>query len=199
MDFQDVVRRRKMVRRFLDRPVPVAAVERMVANAVRAPSAGFSQGWAFVVLQGGDETALFWDAIADPDWLAGRARDGVAGAPVIIVPLANKQAYLERYREPDKAYAGMQEESSWPAPFWDIDVGMASMLILLTAVDEGLGALFFGMPARHDELRTALGYPPEYRPIGAIAVGWPDPADEPSPSLERGRRPAADVVHFGRW
>ena len=193
-----MVRRRKMVRRFLDRPVPAAVVERMMANAPRAPSAGFSQGWAFVVLQGAAETGLFWDAIADPDWVAGR-RDGVAGAPVVIVPLANKQAYLDRYREPDKAYAGMQDESSWPAPFWDIDTGMASLLVLLTAVDEGLGALFFGIPSRHDELRAALGYPAGYRPIGAIAVGWPDPADIPSPSLERGRRPAAEVVHFGGW
>ena len=198
MEFQEVVRRRKMVRRYLDRAVPSAAIERIVGNAQRAPSAGFSQGWAFVVLEGPVETALFWDAIADEDWLAGR-RDGVAAAPVIIVPLANKQAYLQRYREPDKAYAGMQDESAWPAPFWDIDVGMASMLMLLTAVDEGLGALFFGIPAGHDELRAALGYPPEYRPIGALAIGWPDPADQPSPSLKRGRRAAADVVHYGRW
>src|SRR4051794_22127000 len=187
-----------MVRRYLDRPVPPAALERILASAQRAPSAGFSQGWAFVVLQGPDETAVFWQAIADEDWLAGR-RDGVATAPVIIVPLANKQAYLERYREPDKAYAGMQDESAWPAPFWDIDVGMASMLMLLTAVDEGLGALFFGIPGGHDALRAALGYPPEFRPIGALAIGWPDPADQPSPSLKRGRRAPAEVVHYGRW
>ena len=198
MQFQDVVRRRKMVRRYLDRPVPRDAVERIVDNAQRAPSAGFSQGWAFVVLQGADETGVFWEAIADEDWLAGR-RSGVASAPVIIVPLANKQAYLDRYREPDKQYAGMQDEASWPAPFWDIDVGMASLLMLQTAVDEGLGALFFGIPARHDELRAALGYPAEFRPIGAIAVGWPDPADQPSPSLKRGRRPTEAVVHWGRW
>ena len=198
MEFQDVVRRRKMVRRYLDRPVPGEAVARIVSNAQRAPSAGFSQGWAFVVLQGAEQTARFWEAIADEDWLAGR-RDGVAGAPVIIVPLANKQAYLDRYREPDKAYAGMQDESAWPAPFWDIDVGMASMLMLLTAVDEGLGALFFGIPAGHDRLRAALGYPADFRPIGALAVGWPDPADTPSPSLKRGRRSLDEVVHYGAW
>ena len=73
------------------------------------------------------------------------------------------------------------------------------MLILLTAVDEGLGALFFGIFDQHlDAFRTAFGVPPAYRPIGAIAVGHRAP-DVPSPSLLRGRRPQDEVVHHGRW
>ena len=51
MEFSDVVRGRRMVRRYDSaRPVPVEVVERCLANAVRSPSAGFSQGWDFVVL-----------------------------------------------------------------------------------------------------------------------------------------------------
>ena len=51
MEFSEVVRRRRMVRRFdPDRPVEREAVLRALRTAVRAPSAGFCQGWDFVVL-----------------------------------------------------------------------------------------------------------------------------------------------------
>ena len=72
------------------------------------------------------------------------------------------------------------------------------MAMLLTAVDEGLGALFFGVFDGLAALRAAFGIPDDWNPIGAVAVGWPAP-DEPSPSLRRGRRRLDDVVHRGRW
>ena len=59
MEFQDVVRRRRMIRTYADRPVDRAVVDRMLSNAVRAPSAGFSQGWAFLVLDTPDDLARF--------------------------------------------------------------------------------------------------------------------------------------------
>lgn len=199
MEFQDVVRRRRMVRNFADRPLPAATVDRILANAQRAPSAGFSQGWAFLVLEGRDETGRFWDAT----FPVGTDRDGfrwqgLFDAPLIVVPLSHKDAYLERYAEPDKGWAD-RDEARWPVPYWDIDTGMAALLMLLTAVDEGLGALFFGIfPARMAGFRAAFGVPDAYTPIGAIAIGYPLP-DEPSPSLTRGRRPSGDVIHRGRW
>ena len=77
---------------------------------------------------------------------------------------------------------------------------MAAMLILLTAVDAGLGALFFGVPAQKIELlRSTFGIPAELQPIGTVAIGYAKPNDRPSPSLTRGHRPAADVIHRGRW
>ncbi|MCA1846429.1 MAG: nitroreductase family protein, partial [Actinobacteria bacterium] len=60
MDFEDVVRRRRMVRNFEDRPVPGDVVERLVANALRGPSAGFSQGFELLVLNGPEETGRYW-------------------------------------------------------------------------------------------------------------------------------------------
>jgi nitroreductase len=198
MDFQDVVRTRRMVRRYADRPVDPAVVERMLANAVRAPSAGFTQGWAFLVLQGPDEVSRFWSATSDPEasnpWL-----DGMRTAPVVVVPLASKAAYLERYAEPDKHRD--LERNRWPVPYWYVDAGMASLLILQTAVDEGLGACFFGVPGdRLDPFRTEFGVPAEFTPVGAITVGHraDDPGAAGSPS-RRARRPLEDVVHRGGW
>ncbi len=198
MEFQDVVRKRRMVRSFLSRPLPPEVVERIIANAQRAPSAGFSQGWAFLILQGDSETRQYWDAVGPTDADAFRWQD-LFKAPLLVVCLSNKQAYLDRYAEADKGWTD-RSESHWPAPYWDIDTGMAALLILLTAVDAGLGALFFGVPPEKiATLRRTFGIPEEYSPIGTVAVGYARPDDPPSPSLKRGHRPEADVIHHGRW
>src|ERR671935_1568386 len=141
MDFQDVVRKRRMVRSFGRQPIPPETVRRIVRNAQRAPSAGFSQGWAFLVLQGEEQTSKYWDTIGPepPDQFAWQ---NLYNAPLLVVCLSHKAAYLDRYAEPDKGWTD-RSEAHWPAPYWDIDTGMAAMLILLTAVDAGLGALFF--------------------------------------------------------
>jgi nitroreductase len=198
MDFQDAVRARKMCRSFDDRPIPAAILDRLLANATKAPSAGFSQGWGFVVLEGREQTDTFWDLTSDEDWRDVPDWPNLTKAAVIILPLAHKQAYLDRYSEPDKAAAGLQSEEAWKVPYWLVDTAFASMLVLLTASDAGLGALFFGIFRGERELLEALGVPEGYQPIGAIALGWPAP-DRPSPSLKRGHRPAEEVIHRVRW
>ena len=198
MEFQEVVRRRRMVRNFEDRPIPAEVLDRILANALHAPSAGFSQGWAFLVLEGRTQTARFWSTTFADEHRADFTYDGLFQAPVVIVCLSHKQAYLDRYAEPDKGWTD-KAESHWPVPYWDIDTGFAALLMLLTAVDAGLGALFFGIFPEHiDALRQNFGVPDAYSPIGAIAVGYGAP-DTPSPSLERGRRAADQVVHRGRF
>jgi nitroreductase len=198
MEFQDVVRKRRMVRSFQRRAIPAEIVERILKNAQRAPSAGFSQGWAFVVLEGEAEVQRYWEAVGPDDRAAFQWQD-LYNAPLLIVCLSNKAAYLDRYAEPDKGRAD-RSESHWPAPYWDIDTGMAAMLILLTAVDTGLGALFFGVPARKvDTLRQTFGIPAALQPIGTVALGYAKAVDPPSPSLKRGHRPERDVIHRGRW
>jgi nitroreductase len=198
MDFQDVVRRRRMVRNFdQTKPLDPAIVERMLENALHAPSAGFSQGWGFLVLSTPEDVARYWKATVEDEfrdsWLS-----AMTNAPVLIVALSNKQAYLDRYAEPDKGWAD-KDESRWPVPYWDIDTGMAALLMLLTATDEGLGACFFGIPpVKTASFRHEFGVPDTYQPVGVIAVGHRLP-DKKSPSLKRGRRGRDEVVHRGQW
>jgi hypothetical protein len=119
-------------------------------------------------------------------------------APLLIVCLSNKSQYLERYALPDKGWAD-RDETRWPVPYWDIDAGMAGLLILQTAVDAGLGAVFFGIFDQAG-FRAAFGVPDEYTAVGTIAIGHKAPTDRPSPSLKIvGKRAAADVVHRGQW
>lgn len=199
MEFQDVVVRRRMVRDFSDQPVARPLLEQLMANATRIPSAGFSQGYAFVVLSEPGQRRLFWETTSGPGWRGESESVPLTRAPVVIIPLAHKQAYLERYALPDKAHTPLSDEAHWPAPYWDIDTGFAVMLILLTAVDLGLGALFFGIFSGEQALMAALGVPPGYRPIGAIAVGHPTPGERSRPELPTGRRRLGEVVRWERW
>ncbi len=198
MEFQDVVRRRRMVRSYADRPVDPAVVDRCLANATRAPSAGFSQGWAFVVLDDPDDVDRFWKCTADPStpssWLAGMMR-----APVIVLPCSSKTAYLERYAEPDKGWAD-RDESRWSMPFWHLDAAMASLLILQTVTDEDLGACYFGIPPdRLDEVRDEFGIPDTHEPIAAITIGHRADGSATGSPTRRHRTPLTDVVHRGGW
>ncbi len=187
-----------MVRSFEPHALPSDVVERILRNAQRAPSAGFSQGWAFLVFEGQAQTRQYWAAVGpdDPDAFGW---PDLFNAPLLIVCLSNKTAYLDRYAEPDKSRTD-RSESHWPAPYWDIDTGMAAMLILLTAVDAGLGALFFGVrPGKVGLLRESFGIPPELQPIGTVAIGYHKPNDRPSASIKRGRRSTAEIIHRGHW
>lgn len=199
MDLIDAVSRRRMVRRFdPDRDVPLDSVRRLVELAQRAPSAGHTQGWDVLALTDPRDRARFWEVTrersGEPDaWLR-----GVSAAPVLLVMLADPTAYLDRYAEPDKGWTD-RSLARWPIPYWDTDTAMAAMIVLLGAVDSGLGALFFGVPAaRHEELKTAYAVPPGRRIVCVIALGH-EAQRVKSPSLKRGRRPLGDVLHLGRF
>jgi nitroreductase len=206
VEFSEVVRRRRMVRSYTDEPVDPAVVERALEHATRAPNAGFSQGWAFVVLDRPEDTRRFWVASSD-DAGSGDRRDrwlaGMMTAPVVIVPCSVKSAYLDRYAEPDKGWTDRAEER-WPMPFWDLDTAMAALLILQTATDAGLGACFFGIvPDREVEVRRALGLPDagDPHPIGAITIGHPAARGTGAAGSagRRRRTPWTEVAHRGRY
>ncbi len=173
MEFQEVLRRRRMVRSFVDRPLDPAAVDRILDCGRRGPSAGFTQGFEFLVLEGPGQTGRFWEATRsaddrdDPEWA------GLLRAPLLIVPLAHREAYLDRYAEADKGWTD-KDEARWPVPYWLVDTSFAALLILLAVVEEGLGALFFSIEGI-DGFRRAFDVPAGYEPVGGIAVGHPAP------------------------
>lgn len=192
------MRRRHMVRRFDPRvPVSSETVRDLVDLATRAPSAGFSQGWDYLALLGPGQTGAFWAATASAEEPDGWLR-GMMTAPALVLCLSHPDAYLDRYAAPDKGWTDRSTEH-WPVPYWDTDVAMGAMIMLLGAVDAGLGALFFGVPVEaHGAVKEAFGIPETRRIVGVVALGTEVPHPR-SPSLRRGRRPLADVLHVGRF
>ena len=198
MELRDAIRRRRMVRNYdPDRPVPRETVDGLLELAIRAPSAGFSQGWRFLVLDRPAATERYWAATREPgppdSWLTGMTR-----APVLIVALSDKSIYLDRYAEPDKGWTD-RSESRWAMPYWHVDTGMAALLILLGAVDEGLAGCLFGVPStKWDGLRAAFSIPAGLDPVAVISLGYPA-ADSRSPSLRRGRRRIDEVTAYNTF
>jgi nitroreductase len=199
MEFRDVVRHRRMVRRFDQRPVPRDVIDRIIDIGRRAPSAGFSQGLELLVLDTPETVASFWETTRDPEF--GWESETVAHGPtVLILPLPDPKRYLERYAQPDKIEFGMDEEANWPVRFWEIDAAMASMLMLLAAVDEGLGGWFFGITYGERGLLDGFGVPTHLRPIGILGIGHLAEDEEPSGSwMKRRRRPLDEQIHRNGW
>jgi nitroreductase len=173
-ELDKVIRKRKMIRKYdQTREVPDKIINKLIDNASRAPSAGHTQVQEFIVIK-------------DPNAkrklrLASVNQEQVEEAPVLIVVCSNTSRSIGRYGKRGKEFYSI------------IDGAFASMLILLTATNEGLGASFVG--AFNDEkVPEILGLPEHVRPIGIIALGYP--GEKPT-RLERIQ--SDNLVHYERW
>lgn len=172
---------------------------RVLEVARHAPSAGFSQGFDFIVLDAPDQIRRFLDVTEHPDFPY-EPDEFKDPPPVMVLAISNQPAYLERYSLPDKARFGLQNAETWPVPYWDVDTGMAVMLILLAAIEEGLGGWLFGLFYGEQALMRELGVPEGCRPIGVVALGYPVVDDQFDPTrYAKRRRSLESMVHFGRW
>jgi nitroreductase len=199
MEFNDVIRKRRMIHVFEARPVDPEVVDRLLDTARRGPSAGFSQGTDFLVLDDPSALARFWELTDDPRFP--REPGELDGAPpVLVVALSDPGRYLERYSRPDKIAFGLDRADAWPVKFWDTDTAMACMVLLLAAVDAGLGGWYFGIPYGEKEVRREFGVPADRNVIGVVALGHPGVDESPRGSAySLTRRPLDDMVHHNGW
>ena len=195
MEFLEVVARRRMVRNYTGSPVDREVLARIVETGRRSPSAGFSQGQAFVVVTDEADRRAIAELAGEAAYVEAGFDPWISRAPAHVVVCVSEEAYRRRYREADKMVDGREME--WPVPYWWVDAGAALQNLLLAAVDAGLAAGFLGIHALPG-LKDLLGIPGEYTPIGVVTVGHPAP-DRTSGSLRRGWRSAAEVIHWGRW
>lgn len=196
MEFRKVLAKRRMVRNYTDEPVDQAALQRVAEAATRAPSAGFSQGQAVVVVTDPEARRQIAAAAGEATYVAQGFDPWISRAPALLVLCVSEDAYHRRYQMPDKV-GDDGSEIEWPVPFWWVDAGASLMAVLLAAIDEGLAAGFLGVHAFTD-LRRLIGVPDEYSIVGVVTIGHPAP-DRRSSSLDLGRRPPATVIHHDAW
>jgi nitroreductase len=204
MDFAELMLARRMTRAFTDETVDDETLDRVLDLGRRVPSAGNTQGFDMVVLQGASQTARYWDVTLPQEKRATFRWQALLAAPVIVTVWADPAAYVARYDEPDKTRTGLGVGTdAWATPYWTVDASFAALGVQLAAQNEGLGVLFFGMFEHAEAVAHELGVPADREPIGTIALGWPLSdeilVDGAGRSARRPRRPLNDVVHKGQW
>ena len=164
--------------------------------ARRAPSAGFAQGVHFLVRP---EVVPTLDALGVTTWFAER-QPGVLSASLAVLVLADREAYVERYRQADKTGHGLETPEGWRIPYWLTDAAMAAQNLLLVAESHGRGALFIGVFRDPRPALSAWGVPESVDCVGVVLLGDRSPDDRPTGSPTRRRRePRESVVHLERW
>ena len=173
MEFDLVLKKRRMVRSFKDRQVDDVQILKLLKNAHRAPSAGFLQQQELVVIKNKETKAKLAEASVGQDF--------IAQAPVVIVVCSNTDRVVKRYGDRGVNFYSV------------IDGAFASMLILLTVVNEGLAACFVGA-FNDNEVSKILKLPKHVKPIGIIPVGY---ANEPPEKFER--ISLEEIVYYERY
>ena len=189
-----------MTRSFLTDSIPEGAIDELIDLASRAPSAGKSQGLHVIALQG-DSLVRFWD-VSFPEEARGNFKwPGLFNAPVVTLWLADPDAYVKRYAEPDKSHTGLgSSPNDWPTPYWTVDASMALGTFLLAVESAHLGALLFAVFNNVEHVREEFGIREPLQLLGAVAVGVPAHDDAPKGvSAVRPRRSVGEVVHRDKW
>jgi FMN reductase [NAD(P)H] len=201
MEFRDVLSRRRMVRHYVDEPVPEDALERIVNSVRRAPSAGFSQGQRLVVVTDSVQRRAVAGLLGEDKSVAEGYEPWLSSAPVHVVVCTREADYHERYRKEDKLVEG--NEIEWPVPYWFVDAGAAMMALLMAAIDEGFASGFLGVPVKKQaEFRRLLEIPDDVAVVGIATLGRPAPDPRWSASTSRATQPRRrpdEVVHWERW
>lgn len=164
MEFKELIAQRRSIRRFSDRPVPREVVDRLLAEALTAPSARNTRTTRFLVV---DDPAL----VARMADMRDYGSAFLKGAPLAVVVL------------------GETSESD----LWRENAAISATVLQLACVDEGLGSCWVhvhGRPRRKeapegekaaDYLRSFLPIPDSCEPLCAVAIGYSDFHPAPLP------------------
>lgn len=199
MEFRDVVQTRRMTRAFSGAAIANEILLDCINLALRAPSAGKSQGWHLLIFEN-DAVNQYWDIALPKPQREGFVFPNLLSAPVIMLSLADTNAYLSRYSEPDKTHTGLGGSLElWPAPYWTIDASFSTMTLLHALHDKGVSSLFFAH-ANEPQLRLAFEIPDSVQILGAIAAGYPtDDQPRSGRSASRPTREANEIIHHHKW
>jgi FMN reductase [NAD(P)H] len=196
--FYDLLKQRRAVRSYTGEPVPRETLERIARAARRGPNAGYSQGLRLLVVDG-PETIEALAAKQEEE----RSQEWFGKAAAHIFVLTREQDYHDRYNQPDKLAVTGGVEVIWPVPFWHVDAGAALMLVLLAALEEGLGAAVYGVTVEDDAgVRELLGIPDDLTIVVGVTVGRPaeDPDwDRATSAFSQRRRANDEVLKWNRW
>src|SRR6266567_7295478 len=172
MSLGNLLRRRRNVYGFISKAIPDQTLKLVLENAMHVPSAGFTQDFDFVVVREQTQKRKLAEAAREADYVRmGHAKsDFISAAPIVVVPCASKPRFESKYGAPAEKNARL--------PWWLIDSGFASLALILSAFEEGLGASFIGA-IDDQKVVEALSLPPDKSivPLAIVPMGYKSPAE----------------------
>src|SRR5918996_3120741 len=173
MDFDEVIKRRKMIREYQDRQISAELIRKLLKNAHRSPSAEHTQVQEFIVVIDPITKRKLCQASLE--------QRQVEDASVLIVVCSNTSRSVNRYGKRGTDFYSV------------IDGAFASMIILLSAINEGIGASFVGA-FEDNKVSRILGLPVHVKPIGIIALGYPAEKPERFDRIELN-----SLIHYEKY
>ncbi len=153
--------------------IPDSLINKILKNANKVPSAGHTQVQEFIIVRD--------PAIKKKLRQASVNQKYVEDAPVLIVVCSNTSRSVGRYGQRGRDFYSI------------IDGAFASMIILLSAVNEEIGAGFVGA-FEDDKISKILKLPEYVKPIGIITLGYPDESPAKLNRIEN-----EQLLHYDRW
>ena len=210
----------RSIRRLKPDPVPEELITRILDAAIRAPSGGDAQGWAFVVVRdpelrrqlgiiyrkASDIAEAVYAARGRPPHLSERqfARlmasgkhlwDHLGDAPVLLIPCSHASVLPPRETLPPHIAAGYRKELAYAERIRGASIYPAVQNILLACRGFGLGTVITTNHIRcEDEVKLLLGIPEDVSTWALMPIGWP--LDKFGPLT---RRPLEEISHADRW
>jgi nitroreductase len=210
----------RSIRRLKPDPVPEKLITRILDAAIRAPSGGNAQSWAFVVVRDSDlrhRLGVIYRKASDiaeavyaargrPPHLseqqyarlmaAGRHLwDHMGEAPVLLLPCSRRPVLPKREALPLDIGTGWEEEAAYAERIRGASIYPAVQNILLACRGLRLGTVVTTNHIRcEEEVKALLGIPEDVSTWALMPVGWP--IDKFGPLT---RRPLAEIVHADGW
>ena len=170
MEVFEIIRKRRSIRLYEEKPVEQEKLNRVLEAGRLAPSADNCQPWRFIVAAN-NEVKERLRVSYDEEWFI--------SAPVIIIGCA----------VPEEAWVRMDGQE-----YWMVDVAIAMQNMILVATELGLGTCWI---ADFDEeaARKTLKLPQSVRIVAMTPLGYP--AEEKRPV--RNRKSLSEIVHYDSW
>lgn len=184
MDIFEVIRTRRSIRRFKDKPVEDEKIRTLLEALRQSPSWSNLQCWRLIVVRDKitrekiSNLSYVESFFAPLGYKANPSRKGIAEAPVVIIACA------------DPSQSGVL----WNQPFYMTDIGIAAQNLMLAAHALGLGTVFVGV-FKEEKLRDLLNIPQNIRIVGIFPIGYPLEEKTEGPP----RKPLDEIVFYEGW
>ncbi len=179
MDFFEVVKTRRSIRKFKTDPVPDELIEKILEAVRWAPSWNNTQCWEIVVVKDPELKEKIWKLVPEIN----PAYKAVGQAPVLLVGAA-KRGVSGFYKG-----GASTDKGDW----YMFDMGIALEHAALAAHALGLGTVHVGL-FDHKKVAELLGFPEGYEVVELLPLGYPDQTP-PAPK----RREISEFAHLNRF